>query len=674
MMRRKISLPVAISLHVKNYALYPGLDGSGLTLNFVDGVTVFAGINGVGKTTLLSLLLRMILGPTNPKKSDQDLGRVSSRELVAIKKFNYFQDRVPLKLDDKAIATFTFLLGDRKIEISRLLRSMSLKSIFIDGRRKQIHEDIEVLEALAKIAGFESAYDFHIAVRYLQFFTEERLPILWDPATQFEFFKILMVDQSVARRLNEHFAEVQRIDTDYRNRKHQLNKKRADLVPLRPRATQELVDIETHIAEARTSYEAITEKFTQKKDLFDELQKQQAELDQSYEIAEIRQGELESQFVSADAQYIALALPSLEDKLQFLMQGFAVGAGCFVCGNKTKKQSSDISRKLRQNQCFVCSSPVKAVTGASVTPISVAKVREIEDQLAKVGKELQDIGRRRAENGAASLESAKLLREESTAYHEARRRLEALEAQRPQGSASQNDLEAEIEREENALKALDLARKASTTEYRNAVSEAQIQIDQVKEAIRDKFTAYAQAFLHETVDVSFDRNISTTIATGAGKVNIPAFSISMTSSTHKVPRKRLTTSNVSESQKEFLDLSFRMALIDLIAGSSAAMMVVETPEASLDSWFMRKAAYLIREFSSKAKHRKALVTSNLNGTRMIPHLLGLVNDDDSLRKLSQLDSAHLIDLMKLTARASILDETEAQTMLLKELANYVEAQ
>lgn len=61
-----IVLPVFEKLLVKNYGLFPGQpEGSGIDFNFADGVSLIAGINGLGKTTLVTALLRMLTGPVD---------------------------------------------------------------------------------------------------------------------------------------------------------------------------------------------------------------------------------------------------------------------------------------------------------------------------------------------------------------------------------------------------------------------------------------------------------------------------------------------------------------------------------------------------------------------------------------------------------------------------------
>lgn len=64
------------------------------------------------------------------------------------------------------------------------------------------------------------------------------------------------------------------------------------------------------------------------------------------------------------------------------------------------------------------------------------------------------------------------------------------------------------------------------------------------------------------------------------------------------------------------------------------MIVMETPEASLDSLFMHNAGRLFREFSYAQGQRNVFIAStNLNKSEMIPTLLGSINSPKSLIKL-----------------------------------------
>ena len=58
-----VCLPILKELRVTGYELFPGdPSGSGIAWSFQNGVTVVAGINGLGKTTLLMMILRSLTG------------------------------------------------------------------------------------------------------------------------------------------------------------------------------------------------------------------------------------------------------------------------------------------------------------------------------------------------------------------------------------------------------------------------------------------------------------------------------------------------------------------------------------------------------------------------------------------------------------------------------------
>ncbi|MRI57125.1 hypothetical protein D8770_24685 [Methylobacterium sp. DB1607] len=66
-----------------------------------------------------------------------------------------------------------------------------------------------------------------------------------------------------------------------------------------------------------------------------------------------------------------------------------------------------------------------------------------------------------------------------------------------------------------------------------------------------------------------------------------------------------------------------MALLRVATEDSPSMLVMETPEASLDAIFMARAGSLLREYGRDNAENVLLVSSNLTGESMIPELLGV---------------------------------------------------
>lgn len=672
-MKRTIHLPVLDHFVVRNYPLYPGKDGQGLKLDLQDGVSVLAGINGIGKTTLLNLLLRMLIGPAEPRKAERELGRVSKRDLTLPRTFDYFSSRVPDKLGEDATATLTFRIGKRVIIVTRFMRDMTLKSVTVDRARQKVAGELEFIAQLAKWAGITSAYDFHITVRYLQFFAEDRLPILWSPGTQFEFFKILFFERDLQDELNEAFAEIQRVDTNYRNRKHQLEKRESELPPV-PETSDISIDTLRKLAdEAKKAFELADEDSERATNQYQLARQSFFDADEALSRAEISLTQAEANFIAADAHFIAHCLPSLDDKLSFLMQGLGSSQGCFVCGTRGKKQHSDISKKLRQGQCFVCHSPLPAGHRA-LSPISSSDVRDVESLLEQAHAE---VNRARERRELIELELQRLgleMQRASSKRRAALQQYEDLQRSIPCDVPDKfADVRSRLEQERKDLLELIAERDRHVEAYRGAIDKGQITMASLMDSLRQIFTNYAEAFLMEGVSVDMARNTPFKPATGAKQVNIPTFTVKMTSSTFRQPTARRSSDSVSESQKEFLDLAFRMALLDLISPGESMTVVVETPEASLDSWFMRRAAELMRRFTqaSATASRRLIATSNLNGTTMIPALLGILGDDNQVVTPRPKDAGHLVNLLEETAQATVLRENNATRLLEEEIKRYV---
>lgn len=673
-MRTGISLPVIEQLTVNNYSLYPGVNGSGLDVTFADGVTVIAGINGVGKTTLLTLLSRMLLGPTDPMKAGASIGRVSERDLVILEKYDFFSSRVPEVLGEDSTATLRFQLGGEEVCITRFMLDLKIKHVTFSGRPFTPSSESTMVEELACRAGLLSAYDFHVVIRNLQFFSEDRPPLLWDPGSQFELYKILFFDEDIAESLNAAFAEVQSLDTDHRNRRHQLNKRRA-LLPASGKTSGaiEIQSLDRLIRGAQEKFDLANADHASKQLRLDALLIELRRLDVQADEAQVELGELEQEFSQQDAMFILQALPTLGDKERFLMQGFATGCGCFICGSKSKNNVGTIRQKTSTGHCFVCDGPIHSPDTNSVTPITALEVVVTEAKIDALQESVVNIDAQRDKIQLEIDLVLAMVRTASNTRMESLRELDKLNALRPKASDQPYTLQDEIDREARALEVIAAEIKSHTAKYRATLAEAESRMDGVKEDLRRRLTEYATAFLQEEVSVNFTGEAPFKLATGAEVIRIPSFTINMTSSTHRVAHERRTSSSVSESQKEFLDLAFRMSLLDVVSNEGSTMLVIETPEASLDSWFMRRAAELMRRFASETDNRgrKVIATSNINGTVMIPALLGLMNEDRSVEKLPRDREQHLVNLLKLTPASATLREAQASSLLDEELGRYL---
>ena len=129
-----IALPVFVRVDIDGYELFPGKDNTGLHHAFAPGVTVVAGINGLGKTTLLNILLRLLLGPRNPEKVTPFEVGAKSHTLVPWRKARKF---FSARVSDEAVgakARAEVLIGKHTLVIERQLRDLAITFLMFDGQ------------------------------------------------------------------------------------------------------------------------------------------------------------------------------------------------------------------------------------------------------------------------------------------------------------------------------------------------------------------------------------------------------------------------------------------------------------------------------------------------------------------------------------------------------------
>lgn len=90
-MSRKIYLPELLSINIKNYTLYP--NGMNYTYDFVKGVNLILGGNGMGKTTFVNIIKFGLIGLYRKAK---DLTRTYQGRAI-VKRLLYSSDYFSLE-------------------------------------------------------------------------------------------------------------------------------------------------------------------------------------------------------------------------------------------------------------------------------------------------------------------------------------------------------------------------------------------------------------------------------------------------------------------------------------------------------------------------------------------------------------------------------------------------
>ena len=635
----KVVIPRLKRIRVENYELYPAHPKLGVFEHeFIPGVNIVVGINGLGKTTLLNLMFRLLVGPYDPSKAD----RVRpGRKQASIKHVNvgFFKERARDEAET-AVATGTFAFGDVEVEITRSLKDLRLVSYRHEGASRVASVpaadlDGELMDLLCSLAGFDTSeepgedgelpsyrYDFDFMIRNLVFFLEDKVPLIWNPEGQFVILRILMVEERLSKRIALARNELLRIDSMYRNKnwakgllatkikelKEDLpaggveEEERHLLVGQLDGLEQRAEDLEVEVARLKSDIEGIDAKLLRTRaEVFDH----------------------ETELRDEEAVYFHAAFAKARPPGDLIVRAMASHQGCLVCGTRDEVAHRRARERLDRHCCPVCESDVLRPEGAvSMSDVRGERLADAERRVAEDRRrhdalvKASDEARRNLEKALDDLGETRVRR------RELRIRVASVEYLE-QGRGEIEMLEEQFVRAEREVRQLDIDFEISQRQHEELIQGAKNDVARFQADIVEAFNEYAKRFMVDDCSLEFVTDRKGKVAQGDRVIDWPAFRVKLSSGEGNSATERDESEKVSESQKEFIDLAFRMALVRAACPASPSMLVVETPEASLDAVFMRRAGDLLRQFGTNDRRNVLVVSSNLTTAGMIPALLGV---------------------------------------------------
>ena len=667
------NFPVLKRIRVTDYGLYVGTtDSPGLDHHFVDGVNVIVGINGLGKTTLLTMLLRALIGASDVP-GDDALGDTRRRLIPSDRA--WFRKRVP---DDAVNARVTvwFTLGEQNFEVTRSLANLDIVAMSVDqqelesGRGPQMEGAYR--ESVIRASGLASFDDFVFLQRYIVFYLEDRRSLVWDPAAQGEILGILFGDAGSRRtRYVELFNDLLSKDSEYRNMHAVVSgrRKKIDKQTSTIQGGQIEMTVQT-LETRRNDLKALVRRKNELTNTRDGLRQQM----------ENRRQEIHDKRADTATQlnqFYESFFPSLDAPARYLLAQFEAGAGCLVCGSKGQTATERVASKIYMNTCPVCDSPLEHGDHRVNDPHAGEAIETQRQEISAAETELA--------NMVAPLHDAELEYSQVAAdlvavtgqVADLEQQLKALGQSLPQVMEQREELSNGLLAFEAALNQLEVERLELSAHFGEIAEATAQEVRAVSAQLEQTFAGYISGFLAEQCEIKYTPRIRQLgQRAGTEQFPFPHFVPALTSGVHRNGATvREAGQSVSESQKEFIDLAFRMALLALAAPDAPTMLILETPEASLDSVFVPRAADLLRRFATRegpAHETRLIASSNVNREEMIPALFGAYPDqrfyeqviDGSLSgmpemiPLGQRDS-HVLDLLKIAAPTRALERFRA---------------
>ena len=634
------SFPAFHFLEVRNFGLYPGNDETdGLEISFFRGLTLVVGANGLGKTTLITLLFRLIAGPADiPQlRPGSELGfrrleaRTISRQLRST-----FAARVSDHATD-ATARLDFRLGTTTVTVQRRLSDLALESARVGDTECTDEKEFQSLTTVA--AGVGSFGDLILMLRYLVFYFEDRRQLVWDASAQRQLLRMLFLPPDLAQRWTTMERSILEKDSRMRNFQAVVGSaertlatdlsKRSEAAPLRAELDS-LDALQETDRDRLTELEAVT-------DVLDR-RRHDARL-ANLRIKQERENRLRA-LERAKLLSIEARFPGRLETGRYIITHLLSEADCLVCGSHVPETAHEFSQRLASDRCIVCNTTLDK-------PSDIVASRDVADKRVSQAENMLTAANRQL---GASARERNIAEEEFDRHVSETTELHAQVAARAARLSEILDLlpptEADLRRQRVELASIrsrlesmkkELAEERSA--FRMFVEQCTADLLKSSNAIVAAFEEFAGDFLSERISLTWTPRPAT-VGQGGEPIPFPAFELSMSGSDFVGAVRRAGPNDVSESQREFIDLSFRMALMKT-ASSSAAGLVIDTPEASLDAVFAKRAGEILLRFG-EVDGNTVVVTSNLIEGSLLPTLIkGVASTSERRKRLVDLfDVAH----------------------------------
>lgn len=635
-----ISFPIFERLTVRDYGLYPGRSSRpGLDLQLQPGLTLVLGANGLGKTTLVTMLYRMCTGPFDIPGLSVG-GELGTRNLEARRlpraEARLFASRV-VDSAEHATATLEMTLGSARLVITRSLSSLAPTELSVDGEALSPTDETYQQAILAQ-SGVSSFGDWILLLQHLTFYFETRRALVWDASAQRQILRILLLPATTGsewRRLERAIVEN---DSRMRNLQAALTREERTLEATAALASDgDAVRDELRLLEKRQEVDTPTLAALDQRIVDEDSTRQSARL-----AALKAEAAHESAYRDLERQQllvIASAFPTSDDTARYLLGKLFSESYCLACGQVAVAAVDTMRKRQSDNRCVVCDTPLRDPAGTkSLTTRSLSRATIA---LQRAGERLEAANNERRDAEAAFDALISELQKLNTETANRAVRIDELLRRLPPDDVElhqRQDELASLRRRVELMKA-DLAdERAGFTRFIAGVNRT---IARRRTVIQETFARFAEGFLLEQCELAWAPHKARLGETG-GQIAFPSFELELGGTDFPSPVRRQGPQQVSESQREFIDLAFRMTLMSAAGVAAEGTLVIDAPESSLDAVFVTRAADVLTRFAAPEFDNRLIVTSNLIEGDLIPELVRRA-------RISSASDARVVDLLKLAA-------------------------
>ena len=143
--------------------------------------------------------------------------------------------------------------------------------------------------------------------------------------------------------------------------------------------------------------------------------------------------------------------------------------------------------------------------------------------------------------------------------------------------------------------------------------------ESIREKLVARFQARADEFFAEKVKLVYAPR-KERIGQAGRVFELPGFEVEMTSGATEAQFIRRRENQVSLSQREYLDMIFRISIIETIGGAQGSF-ITDGPEGSVDVVFAARAGDLFANLTPPASKNSTIMACNVVAGHFIPNTL-----------------------------------------------------
>ena len=594
----KFGLPVLRRVNITAFSLYT--ERPIVNLHIPDGVFCLVGANGIGKSTFIAAVNFGICGRLprpGVRFSSSDEYFQNVRDFSS----SFFDGRITELDREQAEVEIEFTIKQDQYHIVRgafepnQLRYASVNGVELEGSPTTVNDSYK--NSVATSVGVANFEQFVFLQLFVFTFDEQRNLTFWERPVQRQMLLLAFGDDAgEALEAEELRRNMERLDSIARNANYQANENRKRLQA----AHRVLSGLSPDALDLRIEQEQMEQQL-------DELSAKELRTLDDLSDSNLRSADLRSQSLilkdKIDDIFVHRAARSADIRARPIVAESLSSGLCHLCGASDQDVIRNIEERVSTGVCPLCGIHLPNETLAQEAMQAIA---QLDNELSHLNRHIQEEAhkRRRTEAEMAQVQAAIAQQQGRIVEFEREHR----ELAKSIGTTDVKDIQDSIKANERVIRDLNLV-KSKARQDRDAAMERLKQIQnrvsqQYAGTEREFLTIFkdlAESFIGLDLDVQFDIR---------GTEIFLVLAIE--------GKSRREQYQLSESQRFFVDIALRMAIMTFVSSEGTGTLLVDTPEGSLDIAYESRAGEMFARFVEN--DFRLLMTANINTSRLLREL------------------------------------------------------